>query len=1136
MNPLTRPIDTLKDHYTVVVVGSGYGGAITASRLARAGQSVCLLERGKEFLPGDFPVTELKAAGEVQADLPSLRLGSPLGLFDLRVNDDMNVVVGCGLGGTSLINANVALRADPRVFEDSRWPRALRDDVGGLLETCYGHAEAMLKPVPYPQASPPLAKLTGLERSARALGSECRRPPINVCFSDGVNHVGVEQRACNLCGDCVSGCNLGAKNSLSMNYLPDARNHGAEIFTQVAVRSVERRAGRWLVHYRTIESGREAFDAPDLFVTADVVVLAAGSLGSTEILLRSRAAGLPMSPRVGEHFTSNGDVLGFGYNNDWPMNGIGFGDRPAEGREPVGPCITGLIDLRDTPRLQDGMVIEEGALPGALGRFLPPGLKAVDALDGRDPDEPLGRRLAKWWREWVSALLGPYRGALRRTQTYLVMAHDDGAGTMALQDDRLRIDWPGVGRQPVFRRIDEALIKATRATGGEYLPNPIWSKLLDKQLVTVHPLGGATMAERAEGGAVNHKGQLFCGESGAEAYAGLYVCDGAVMPRSLGVNPLLTISALAERCAALIARERGWTIDYALPSAAPAAAERKVGIRFTETMAGTVTAAADGSASEFRFILTIVSDDLEAMLQEPQHRARLSGTVTAPLLDGDALMASDGEFSLLVDDREQVGTRRMTYRMTLTSEGGRRYHFDGFKVIHDDAGCDLWEDTTTLFVTLRDQDAAGAVIAKGVLRIAPDDFLRQLTTMQAVNARGTAAELAALARFGRFFAGSLFDSYGGIFAGPSVFNADAAPRRKRPLRAPVPQLFPFHTRDGVALRLTRYRGGSKGPLLLAHGLGVSSAIFSIDTIDTNLLEYLVAHGYDVWLLDYRASIELPAAREQFNADVIATHDYPAAVDKVLQVTGAGSLQVVAHCFGSTTFIMAMLAGLKGVRSAVCSQVATHMSVPLASKIKTGLHLPSLLDALGVDSLSAYVDNHADWLERLYDKALHLAPTEEGEECSSATCHRITFMYAPLYRHDQLNHATHDALHEMFGIANISAFEHLARMVREGHIVQADGSDDYLTHLERLAIPIRFIHGSENRCFLPESTETTLRLLTEANGAQFYTRRLIPEYGHIDCIFGKNAAHDVYGHILEHLEKGCSDGAVHSRCNEPVGAT
>lgn len=353
---------------------------------------------------------------------------------------------------------------------------------------------------------------------------------------------------------------------------------------------------------------------------------------------------------------------------------------------------------------------------------------------------------------------------------------------------------------------------------------------------------------------------------------------------------------------------------------------------------------------------------------------------------------------------------------------------------------------------------------------------------------------------------------------PSQTIAHGNPtRQKRSLRVSAPQVHPFSARDGVQLRLTRYRGGTKGPVILSHGLGVSSLIFSTDTIETNMLEYLFSEGYDVWLLDHRGSIDLPAAEEQSNADDVATKDYPAAVDKVRELSGAETVQMVAHCYGSTTFVMAMLAGLQGVRSAVCSQIATNVRVPRATGIKTGLHIPSLLDALGVDTLTAYAGDHPDWRDRLYDTALNIYPIENEERCDSATCRRITFMYGPLYEHDQLSADSHAALDELFGVASIKSFEHLALLSRVGHLVDGQGHEVYMPHLERLAIPITFLHGSENLCFLPESTEITVNVLSERNGPDLYTRHLIPNYGHIDCIFGKNAATDVYPHILKHLE-------------------
>lgn len=301
MPRLSSPVREIKDHYTVLVIGSGYGGAIAASRLARAGQQVCVVERGREIQSGEYPDTEAEALSEMQAELPSGHTGSRMGLYDFHVNRDVNVFVGCGLGGTSLINGNVAVRPEPRVFEDACWPPELREGLGSL-EAGYQRAEEMLRPSPYPARYPALPKLQALEQSAAYLGQTCSRPPIAVNFTEGVNHVGVEQHACMLCGDCVTGCNYAAKNTILFNYLPDARNFGAEIYTQIAVRSLERKGGNWLAHYQILDTGREGFDNPVRTVSADIVVLAAGTLGSTEILLRSKAAGLPLSDQVGHHF------------------------------------------------------------------------------------------------------------------------------------------------------------------------------------------------------------------------------------------------------------------------------------------------------------------------------------------------------------------------------------------------------------------------------------------------------------------------------------------------------------------------------------------------------------------------------------------------------------------------------------------------------------------------------------------------------------------------------------------------------------------------------------------------------------------------------------------------------------------
>ena len=565
---LSSSVSELKPHYDVVVVGSGYGGSVAALRLASAGKSVCLLERGREIAVGDFPARLSELQRELQITSGMGRIGDHAALFDVRLGRDVHVAMGCGLGGTSLINANVCLEPDPRVMDDTRWPATLRND--GILTEGFARARAMLRPVPY-HGVRRLLKLEQLGAAAGALGSELSLPPLHVVFEHGRNAAGVDQAACTLCGDCCAGCNVGAKTTTALTYLPAAVRSGAQIFTRVQVRSLTKLGnGTWRINAVSRPEG--GWDTR-MRLTADIVVLGAGTLGSTEILLRSRTEGLPVSGRLGEAFTTNGDALASAYNNDRAVNNVGVGYPPKADTEPVGPGVAGLIDLRRTEKLSDGLALVEASIPSAASALLPLLFAAGGPLTGRDTDT--GDQLDEAGRALESLVRGAYQGAVRNTQTFLAVGHDSGAGSMRLERDRLVIDWPGAAQDAVFQRIEDAFMRATAATGGTYLKNPLATRLMGGSQLTVHPLGGCPMGGDRNAGVVNHKGQVFDGSAGAaanEIHEGLYVCDGATVPRSLGVHPLLTITALAERAMLYLARDRGWTMTQPVSAATPAPA------------------------------------------------------------------------------------------------------------------------------------------------------------------------------------------------------------------------------------------------------------------------------------------------------------------------------------------------------------------------------------------------------------------------------------------------------------------------------------------------------------------------------------------------------------------------------------
>jgi cholesterol oxidase len=275
-----------------------------------------------------------------------------------------------------------------------------------------------------------------------------------------------------------------------------------------------------------------------------MVVLAAGTLGSTEILLRSRARGLALSDRLGERFSANGDIIAFGYGAKVPVNAIGVGHPAKVDGLNVGAAVSGQIEIVDPDDLAKSVTVQEGVLPSALAPVLP--VMFV----------PNGRLLGAL----QSLVSGVYKGPFAHLQTFFAVSHDSASGKFRLEGDRLALAWPNAKDEPVYQRLDQTLAALVGQIGGSYVKNPLAGSVMGHQPSTAHPLGGCAMAADREGGVVDHAGRVFDGASGAATNAvhtGLHVIDGAIIPRSLGVNPLLTITALAERALLHITREHG---------------------------------------------------------------------------------------------------------------------------------------------------------------------------------------------------------------------------------------------------------------------------------------------------------------------------------------------------------------------------------------------------------------------------------------------------------------------------------------------------------------------------------------------------------------------------------------------------
>ncbi|MBB3178362.1 GMC oxidoreductase [Variovorax sp. Sphag1AA] len=568
---LDQPADPRSEpHFDVLIVGSGYGGAMALNELAGWGVDgrplrIAMLERGHEYVPGSFPSTMADLAGHVRFSRSgdASVMGRTWGLFDMRLGADVNVVLANGLGGGSLINAGVMASPLPAVFADPRWPAGIRKDHGLMdaLAEVRGQLQA--------SSSGKFASRAGL---MDALGGKPASVlDVTVADEDEADR-GI--RACNGCRDCATGCNVGAKLSVDATLIAQAcARHAApvRIVTGATVTTFEK-VGEydWKVFVtHTDTSLRRHIKAP-YEIRASHLVLAAGTLGSTELLMRARKRKLPVSAVLGERFSANGDNLSTILRE--PGIAPSLGDQ-------CGPTITRMIDRRheDPP-----CVIQDLAIPGPLRRLFEETattVATVQSLTGADSrrytgdaDEP--------------DVAGIDARLIDNSMVVAVIGHDSANGRLRLPGDAidgeqgtLGVDWPEVRSDTSFDKHQEVLdtLVAKNGAGARVLPNPVWRPLpgmLERlygaargPVLTVHPLGGCPMGDHAAMGVVDEFGRVFDGDS-KRVHGGLVVLDGAIVPTSLGINPSLTIAMLARR--AMRHLRRAWQFDRLDPATHPA--------------------------------------------------------------------------------------------------------------------------------------------------------------------------------------------------------------------------------------------------------------------------------------------------------------------------------------------------------------------------------------------------------------------------------------------------------------------------------------------------------------------------------------------------------------------------------------
>jgi len=580
------------DFFDAVIVGSGFGGSVMAYRLAEAGLRVCLLERGKAYPPNSFPRKPYDLGRNFWDPSSSL-----YGLFDIWSFKRSGALVSSGLGGGSLIYANIHIRKDPNWFKEDRpdggydpWPITYED-----LEPHYERVEKMMNVQKYPLTHAPYdqtPKTLAMQEANRniQLGDNSTHTwlPLNLAVSFRTRNVGnpdeddpanppimgaqlhedqpnyhsvtlnrdQPRSTCRLCGECDIGCNYGSKNTLDYTYITAAihqKPNPARVETLCEVKTVAP-LGETGYRVEFIRHDPDAIDPatgrcpppPRFTITCKRLIIAAGTFGSPYLLMRNLAA----FPRVnanalGSRFSVNGDLLSFVINSKERRNG-----RLAPRRlDPsLGPVITSAIRVGDSldgnGAQGRGFYIEDAGISYLFGWIAElsglPGtlIRGLKFLKMRLTYRTGLNNDANLSAEFAN-LLGPATTTMS-TLALIAMGRDFANGRLYLKGKLLDCDWTQKKSQPYFdrvRRVGEAIAETLN---GEYIDTPSYKYL--HQVLTAHPLGGCPMGISADDGVVNSYGEVF-------GYPGLYVLDGSVMPGPVGPNPSLTIAAISDRAA-----------------------------------------------------------------------------------------------------------------------------------------------------------------------------------------------------------------------------------------------------------------------------------------------------------------------------------------------------------------------------------------------------------------------------------------------------------------------------------------------------------------------------------------------------------------------------------------------------------
>jgi len=351
-----------------------------------------------------------------------------------------------------------------------------------------------------------------------------------------------------------------------------------------------------------------------------------------------------------------------------------------------------------------------------------------------------------------------------------------------------------------------------------------------------------------------------------------------------------------------------------------------------------------------------------------------------------------------------------------------------------------------------------------------------------------------------------------------------------PLAAPAPvtradhvtEVIPLTAPDGAPLSLVHVttagvgRHPPRGPVMLVHGAGVRAELFR-PPLRRTLVDALLDQGWDVWMFNWRASIDFDPL--PWTLDDAAVYDHPTAVAHILRVTGADTLKAVVHCQGSTSFTMAAVAGLlPRVDTIITNSVSLHPVVPRLSQFKITRLAPI------VNAFSPYLNTAWGYKSNGYfSRIVRGLVRASHPECDNTVCRMVSFTYGSghpaLWAHRNLDQATHDWITGEFAESPMTFFAQMKKCLDAGHLVHSglhpELPVDLVANAPQTDARFVFLTGADNRCFLPASQRRSYEFFNRHRpGKDAF--HLLPGYGHLDVFFGVNAWRDTYPIIEREL--------------------